>query len=63
MEIYVQIALIPHFLFPVFYHDSIIYINFIPGSYTATDNVTNSVTDRIFNIFLCSVCTQIWWHV
>jgi len=52
MEIYVKMSLFPNFLFffPVFNHDFIIYTDFIriAASNTATDDVTNWVTHRIF---------------
>jgi len=49
MEIYVNISFISIF-FLVFNHDFILYINFsrIAASNTATDDVTNQVTRRIF---------------
>jgi len=51
MEIYVKILLIPYFIFFFWYHDIVIYIDFnhVEASNTATDDVTNSVTHRIFN--------------
>ena len=52
MEIYVHISFISYVLFfLVFNHDFVIYIDFthVAASNTATDDVTNQVTHRIFN--------------
>jgi len=55
MEIYVKIYFISIFsFFLVFDHDFVIYIDFsnVAASNTATDDVTNWVTHRVFNINL-----------
>jgi len=52
LEIYVKIPLISIFyLFIVLNHDFVIYIDFtqVAASDTATDDVTNQITHRIFN--------------
>jgi len=52
----------------IFNHNFILYTDFthIAGSNPANDDVTNSITHRVFNtdfiiIFLCSFCSQNWW--
>jgi len=52
MEIYVKHSLISYFIFfQVLNHNFVIYIDFthVAASNTATDDVRNQVTHRIFN--------------
>jgi len=50
MEIYVNMF-IPYFFFLVVNHGYVIYIDFYPctASNTATDDVANQVTHKVFN--------------
>ena len=63
MEIYVKFLLFPYFcsLFLVFKHNLMVCVDFtrIAASNTASDDVTNYVTHRIFNTYVIYSCAHV----